>query len=201
MFSTFSIYANEFHYYFTMNSRGEIMKYEISENAYTVTINNLVISGNHYVSCDITIQCPHSAENYTVLRRHPDGNPGDENNPYWNMATQPTVNPDWCLYEVLSSSSSGCTIHFVDTFPMSFYTDELSTANALKYYIKDAISGHTLDIQIMNVFYYNIITGISDICGNNSQPIYYDLQGHSSNKPFNGMNIVKNGDKTYKIIF
>ena len=195
------MYANEFHYYFSMNSQGEVVSYEISEHAYTVTINNLVISANHYVSCDMTIKCPHPAENYTVLRRHADGNPGDANDPNWNMQTQPEVNPRWCSYEVIESSPSGCTIRFVDTFPMYWYTDELSTANALKYYVHDAVTGHTLDIQIQNVFYYNIITSVEEIVKNNQPIIYYDMMGHSSSRPFNGINIVKQGNRTYKIIY
>ncbi len=195
------MYANEFHYYFSMNSQGEVVSYEISENEYTVTINDLIISANHYVSCDMTIKCPHSAENYTVLRRHADGNPGDANDPYWNMQTQPAVNPRWCSYEVIESNESGCTIRFVDTFPMHWYTDELSTANALKYYLYDAITGHILDIQIQNVFYYNIITNVEEIVKDNQPTIYYDLHGHSSNFPFNGINIVKKRSKTYKKIF
>lgn len=197
---TLFVNANEFHHYFSMNSQGEIVSYEISENAYTVTINDLIISANHYVSCDMTIKCPHAAENYTVLRRHADGNPGDANDPNWNMQTQPEVNPRWCLYEVIESSQSGCTIHFVDTFPMAWYTDELSTANALKYYVHDAVDGHTLDIQIQNVFYYDIITNVEEIVNDNQPIIYYDLQGHSSNHPFNGINIVKNNGKYEKRI-
>lgn len=50
-------------------------------------------------------------------------------------------------------------------------------------------------------FNESTITDIDEIIDNNSQPIYYDLQGHSSNKPFKGLNIVKNGNRTYKVIF
>ena len=198
--SALFVNANEFHYYFSMNEHGEVVKYEISEHAYTVIINNLVISDNHYVSCDITIKCPHSAENYTVLRRHADGNPGDISDSNWNMQTQPEVNPRWCSYEVVKSSQSGCTIRFVDTFPMAWYTDELSTANALKYYVKDDINGHTLDIQIMNVFYYNIVTNITDLYNDNNT-IYYNIEGRSSNTPFKGLNIIKNRNVVYKKLY
>lgn len=198
MFVAFIINANEFHYYFSMNQDGKIVKYEVSEHAYTVTINSLVISADHHVSCDMTIRCPHPAEAITILRRHPDGNPGDENDPNWNMQTQPTVNPEWCSYEVLSNGTRGCVIRFVDTFPMSWYLDELSTANALKYYVRDSVNGHTLNIQINNVFYYSIITGLNDVYDNTV--IYYDINGNSSNQPFKGINIVKGKYSVYKLI-
>lgn len=45
-----------------------------------------------------------------------------------------------------------------------------------------------------------IITKVNDINIDDVPEVYYDIAGHSSNRPFNGINIVKKGNRTYKII-
>ena len=54
LISIFS-YANEFHYYFSMNAQGEVVSYEISEHAYTVTINDLIISAFFFNEINLMI--------------------------------------------------------------------------------------------------------------------------------------------------
>ena len=197
-FIAFLCNANEFYYYFSMDATGVLEEYEINVNAFTVTINSIEISENGYIRCSISIDCPHSEENYIICRGHANDQfhkLSDETDPYWNMKLQPEVNPRWCSYEY-----TGNKITFVDMFHKSLLLNENPKANALRYYVRDELTGHTLIIQITNILYYNIVTSINQI--SYSEPVlYFDLNGNSSSTPFQGINIIKKGNITYKVIY
>jgi len=196
-------YSNEYHYYFSMDNQGKLDKYEINAHSFVVTVKELTLSESGYVKCEITIDCPNEAKEYVILRRHANGavRGSDESDAQWNMALQPSINPNWCAYEVLEDGEDGCLIRFVDTFESSLLEDELSTVNALRYYLRDNVTGHTLNIQIANVFFYEIVTGINGI-GNDNIPVeYYDLSGNKLQAPTSGIIIEKKGNIVCKKLY
>ena len=198
-------FAASGHFYFKVGQNGEVSPTgNYTEHAgISATINSLVKSESGYYSIDVTIHHNHHHENpmFDVYRLHADATthrPTDENNTDWDMKAEAISNSEWCCYEQVNGNDP--YIHFVDTFKASLLTNELSTVNTIKYEFVDHQNGHTYIIQINDAFYGNIMTSITEVT-NDSQIIYYDLQGHSSNKSFKGLNIVKNGNKTYKVIF
>lgn len=200
LISIFS-YATDWHFTFQVNRDGTITSVNNSYHhaGITVTINSIVESENGYIGADITIDHNHGINNFDVYRLHANATTHrneDETDPQWNIKLQPTINPLWCVWEETETA-----IHFVDVFPKSLILNENLHANSLNYEIVDHVNNHNYVIRINNVFNTNyVITGISDIHNDNQQTIYYDLQGHSSNHPFNGINIVKNNGKYEKRI-
>ena len=138
---------------------------------------------------------------FDVYRLHADAEthrPADENNPDWDMKAQANANPVWCSYEQVNGTDP--YIHFVDTFNENLLISELITVNTIKYEFVDHQNGHTYIIQINNAFEGDIMTSITETA-DDSQPVYYDLQGHSSTKPFKGVNIIKINNSTKKAIY
>ena len=205
--------ASTYHIYHTMSSDGSLDKIYSSFNGpngdpYEITIACCEISANHYIRTTIYFDGPDSE--YDVYRVHADGVHRDTDNtdPNWNMALQPTINPVWCSYEYYSAHGWG-SICWTDTFDSALLTNELSTVNTLRYRVYDITNNHTFEILIINAMYYatnpdhGIITGtgaVNDIKVGD-QVIYYNLQGLRSNTPFDGINIVKCGTTTKKVIY
>lgn len=152
---------------------------------YTITIESLVFSGEY-------CQC--------IMRIEANGNhPWDQLFIYRLQSRYSTEHVDveqhakedsvWNAYEISTTHA-----WFKDTFKKDWIE-----GNDLCYEVHDLTNNHHLFVVIHNAFGHSVITSITDV-NNDSQAIYYNLQGHSSNKPFNGVNIVKKGNRTYKEI-
>lgn len=196
--------AASYHLYYTMHSDGSITKTESALGSeYDLQVIDCIISYNDYISTTIILTGPDA--NYEAYRLHADGEhyTSDETNPLWNMKLQQTINPEWCSYsyEVVDEIA---TLKFTDTFDATILTKENPTANTLKYIIYDRTHDSTFAIWINQAIYYatqtDIITGVENVYNDNDDMIYYNLQGHSSNHPFIGINIVKNNGKYEKRI-
>ena len=198
LISIFS-YGADWHFTFQVNRDGTITSVNNSYHhaGITVTINSIIESENGYIGADITVDHNHGINNFDIYRLHAEATTHrieDETNPEWNIKLQPTINPKWCVWEETET-----TIHFIDTFHKSLILNENINANSLNYEIVDHKNNHNYVIRINNVFNTNyVITNINDIHNDNNDMIYYDLQGHSSKYPFNGINIIKNNGKYYK---
>ena len=203
--SSITVNAASGHFYFKVGQNGEVSpsgSYTEHAGIY-VAVNSLVRSESGYYSIDITIHHNHHHENpmFDVYRLHADAEthrPADENNPDWDMKAQANANPVWCSYEQVNGTDP--YIHFVDTFNENLLISELITVNTIKYEFVDHQNGHTYIIQINNAFEGDIMTSITETA-DDSQPVYYDLQGHSSTKPFKGVNIIKINNSTKKAIY
>ena len=203
-------FADSYHFYTTFKANGELTKYESIFNHYTVTIDDCIkaeYAGTRYTSCTITVvlEEPVDEEDIEIYRCHADGTHklADENDPNWNMKLQPEINPQWCYYTYqLNEENKVTQFTFRDTFNEAILKNENMYVNTLHYLIYDNSGNprHDIMIQIANIFAYSIITEIEDVNVDSSEIIYYDMMGRSSNRPFNGINIVKNGNRTYKII-
>lgn len=192
LMSVFS-YAAYWDFTFQVNEDGTITNLYNSchHDSITVIIDSIVESKNGYIGAYIAIEHNYGIDNFDVYRLHAGETTHrvtDEKDPQWNIKLQPTINPKWCVWEETET-----VIHFVDVFPKSLILNENTNAKSLNYEIVDHKNNHNYVIGIDNVFNTNyVITNINDIHNDNDDIIYYNLQGHSSNHPFNGINIVKN---------
>ena len=193
--------ATSHHVYFNMNNDGTLDKVEYvdTHNDYSINVLQFVIAENGYLG--ITILFQGADAEYEVYRLHADGehHNSDATSPLWNMELQPTINPKWCSY-----SYNNGTIRFTDTFDSDILRAELSTVNTVRYRIYDRTNGHDYTIQFNNVFTpinNGIITGVCDVIVGKSETRYYDMNGHISNVPFNGLNIVVENGRSYKRVF
>lgn len=203
-------FADSYHFYTTFKSDGELTSYESIFDYYTVHIDDCVkaeYARTRYTSCTITVTLtvPVDEEDIEIYRCHADGTHklADETNPNWNMKLQPSINPQWCYYTYQTNDEGKVTqFTFRDTFNEAILKNENMYVSTLHYLIYDNSGNprHDIMIQISNIFAYSIITGIEDVNVDNSSAIYYDMNGRSSSTPFNGINIVKNGNCSHKII-
>lgn len=109
---------------------------------------------------------------------------------YVDVEQHAQEDPEWNAYEVYDTH-----IWFQDTFLKSWVDSD-----DLCYEVHDSRNNHLLTIVIHHAFGHNIITNIEVIISN-GPVIYYDLQGHSSTKPFKGVNIIKINNSTKKAIY
>ena len=78
------------------------------------------------------------------------------------------------------------------------YSTENKTIEVI-YHFTGNNGNDSFDLIIRFPYNNETVTSIEQL-NNSSQPIYYDLNGRSSNKPFNGLNIVKRGNVITKEI-
>lgn len=156
---------------------------------YTISIENLEFSEFH-CQCVIKIEANgnHPWDELFIYRlRYIDATDADD---IVDVEQHAQEDPVWSAYEVYSTH-----VWFKDTFLKSWvYGYDLC------YEVHDTTNDHHLYIVIHNAFGHNIITGVEDV-KQDTKVMYYDLNGHSSNMPFNGINIVKRGHKMTKEIY
>lgn len=152
---------------------------------YTVSIEKLEFSATH-CQCIMKIEANgnHNWDEFFIYRLQ-----SRNSDVHVDVEQHAEEDPEWNAYEIYNTH-----VWFQDTFEKNWIE-----GNDLCYEVHDTTNNHHLFVVIHGAFGHNVITGITDIT-EDTQTIYYDLQGHSSNKPFNGVNIVKNGNKTYKEI-
>ena len=148
---------------------------------YTITIEKLIFSKYH-CQCIIRIYAngSHPWDKFFIYRlRFKDATDKNDKVDVEQHAKEDTI---WSKYKIEDTY-----LWFQDTFEKSWII-----GYDLCYKVRDSRNVHYLYIIIHNALGHSIVTNVEEIVKDNQSTIYYDLQGHSSNYPFKGINIVKN---------
>lgn len=145
---------------------------------YTITIENLEFSEFH-CQCVIRIEANgnHPWDEFFIYRlRYMYAKDLDD---IVDVEQHAIEEPTWNDFEI---TNTHCW--FKDTFLKNWIE-----GYDLCYEVHDTTNDHHLFIVIHNAFGHNIITGVEDV-RENSETIYYNLQGFKSKTPFKGINII-----------